>query len=75
MIFIIEGFPKNGDTLAFEKELGLTADELTPIMGWESEEDYVGVVCTLSDEQVNRIEQLLGRALPRDLELFLANYE
>ncbi|WDH47792.1 pyocin S6 family toxin immunity protein [Pseudomonas chlororaphis] len=73
MIFSIMGFHPGEDKLAFELSVSLSSADLSHVMNWTNDNEYVGAEFLLTASQIVEIERLCFVDLPRGLDLYLAS--
>jgi len=70
----IMGVRDGKDFASYEQTLTILSTELSVLMDWECEEDYV-YDYQLTKTQISAIEQACSISLPGDLTLFLTSSE
>ncbi|MFJ3369008.1 pyocin S6 family toxin immunity protein [Pseudomonas sp. NPDC086251] len=73
MNFSVMGFHSDKDELVFEQNIGLSVEDLMPVMQWTSSNDCIGVDFQLTATQALEIERLASVAFPKGLDLYMAS--
>lgn len=74
MTFEVIGFASGEDDLRYQQDIPLSREELTVIMPWKEEGDWV-YDWRLTEHQIIEIQKLCPFQLPVDLDLYLSCYQ
>ena len=75
MSFAVLGFYPGKDELVFEQSNNLSEKDLTPVMHWTDNTDYIGADFKLSKTQIIEIGRLASSAFPTELDFYLTSTE
>ena len=75
MSFAVLGFYPGKDELVFEQSNNLSEKDLTPVMHWTDNTDYIGADFKLSKTQIIEIGRLASLAFPAELDFYLTSTE